>query len=445
MANSSTYIHRTFTAGNRKKFTHSVWFKRARLTEGYEKIMQGRQSNDNQDSSITFDPTDNIRFESWHNSAYTGGKLVTTRKFRDTSAWYHLVCVVDTANATAADRLIMYVNGIRETSFSTNTTCTQNTDWWMNDAGADNYIGCHSGAQDSGCFTGKFSHMHFCDGYAYSASDFGETDATTGIWKIKTSPSVSYGTNGFFMKFQDSSNMDLDSSGNNLSFTTTGTLTATQDNPSNNFATLLNLNEQTTDGTIANGNTTFTYNSDGTWRSNYATINASAGKYYFEMKAGNTADNFIGILESGQMLGTNDTGYNQSKAYVMKNDGNLYNNNTSKSGGVSWTTNDVIGVAFDLTNGAIWFSKNNVWTNSATISEIAAGTTTNAAYTGITGDFYGAMGIGKEGAIQYFNFGNGYFGTTAVTSAGTNASNNGTFEYDVPTGFTALCTKGINS
>ena len=66
MANSSTYIHRTFTAGNRKKFTHSVWFKRARLTHGYEKIMQGRQSNDNQDSSITFDPTDNIRFESWH-------------------------------------------------------------------------------------------------------------------------------------------------------------------------------------------------------------------------------------------------------------------------------------------------------------------------------------------------------------------------------------------
>ena len=120
MANSSTFISRTFTAGDRKKWTLSVWLKRARLTSGYEKIMQGRDGSDSYDTSISFDPTDHIRFESWHNGAYTGGRRHTTRVFRDINAWYHLVFVADTANATAEDRLQIWVNGVRETLFSTN-------------------------------------------------------------------------------------------------------------------------------------------------------------------------------------------------------------------------------------------------------------------------------------------------------------------------------------
>ena len=439
MATTKIYSTLSASGADNKKFTFSCWLKRDVLG-GTNRILHSTNAGTTF-QYLMFNTSDQLTTYNQYSGA-SGGELTTNRKFRDVGAWYHLVWVWDTANSTAGDRQQFWINGVRETSFAGESQPSLNQAGSVN-SGNTTYIGGNDA--DTQYFSGLMSHINFTGDQVYSASTFGETDATDGMWKIKTSPSVNYSVNGYFLKMEDSSNLDLDSSGQSRSFTTAGTLTATKDNPSNNFATLLSLNKQTADGTIANGNTTFTYNADGTWRSNYATINASAGKYYFEMKAGNTDDNFIGILASEQMLGTNDTGYNQSKAYVMKSDGNLYNNNTSKSGGVAWTTNDVIGVAFDLTNGAIWFSKNNVWTNSATISEIAAGTTTNAAYTGITGDFYGAMGIGKEGAIQYFNFGNGYFGTTSVTSAGTNASGNGTFEYDVPTGFTALCTKGLNT
>ena len=439
MATTKIYSTLSASGADNKKFTFSCWLKRDVLG-GTNRILHSTNAGTTF-QYLMFNTSDQLTTYNQYSGA-SGGELTTNRKFRDVGAWYHLVWVWDTANSTAGDRQQFWINGVRETSFAGESQPSLNQAGSVN-SGNTTYIGGNDA--DTQYFSGLMSHINFTGDQVYSASTFGETDSTSGIWKIKTSPSVNYSVNGYFLKMEDSSNLDLDSSGQSRSFTTAGTLTATKDNPSNNFATLLSLNKQTADGTIANGNTTFTYNADGTWRSNYATINASAGKYYFEMKAGNTDDNFIGILASEQMLGTNDTGYNQSKAYVMKSDGNLYNNNTSKSGGVAWTTNDVIGVAFDLTNGAIWFSKNNVWTNSATISEIAAGTTTNAAYTGITGDFYGAMGIGKEGAIQYFNFGNGYFGTTSVTSAGTNASGNGTFEYDVPTGFTALCTKGLNT
>ena len=111
-------------------------------------------------------------------------------------------------------------------------------------------------------FNGLISHFHYCSNYSYAASDFGETDSTTGEWKIKTSPNVQYGSEGFFLKLEDSSNMDLDSSGNNKTLTTTGTVTKTEDNPSNVFATWNNLwaqsNGNVGDVTFSNGNTTTT-------------------------------------------------------------------------------------------------------------------------------------------------------------------------------------------
>jgi hypothetical protein len=82
------------------------------------------------------------------------------------------------------------------------------------------------------------THIHYTDGYAYDASTFGETDSTSGIWKPKTAPSVTYGTNGFFLKFENSGAMGTDSSGNSNTFTVSGTLTQNVDTPSNNFATM---------------------------------------------------------------------------------------------------------------------------------------------------------------------------------------------------------------
>ena len=125
------------------------------------------------------------------------------------------------------------------------------------------------------------SHVHFIDGTAYQASTFGSTDSTTGIWKINTSPSVTYGTNGFFLKMEDSSNMDLDSSGNSHSFTTAGTLMASKDNPSNNFPVLNRMLSATPPTT--NGHTTITKTNSG-YKPGLATFGAHSGKYYAEFK-----------------------------------------------------------------------------------------------------------------------------------------------------------------
>ena len=139
------------------------------------------------------------------------------------------------------------------------------------------------GSSADAYFNGSITHFHFCDGYAYSASDFGETDATTGIWKPKTSPSVTYGTNGFFLKFENSANMDLDSSPNNLTFSTSGNLTQTVDTPSNVFATLNPLWNPNASITLSNGNLTQTVSGD--FRSSATTLGASQGKWYAEYKA----------------------------------------------------------------------------------------------------------------------------------------------------------------
>jgi len=371
----------------------------------------------------------------------TNGSLATTRVFRDPTAWYHLVFVWDNANATSADKMIIYVNGVRETEV-TYTAPTTNSRWNMNNR---TEIGSRHGGDRF--FSGEMSHVHNCDGYAYAASDFGETDATDGMWKIKTAPSVSYGTNGFFLKMEDSSNLDLDSSSNGHTFTTAGTLTATQDNPDNNFCTWNPLVNQASGFVLSNGNTTAD-NTNDTWRSVYSTLAPSAGKYYFECKIVNqlqTPRSIIGVCSTAQASNASARlGHEGTNAYAYGSDGNKINNGTHTSYGNTFATGNIISCALDLDNGKIYFGKNGTWENSG--DPTSGGTGTGSAFDVTLGEFYyfGSSSYGNEGIIS-INSGNGYFGTTAITSAGTNASGNGDFEYDVPTGYTALSTKGLNT
>ena len=186
------------------------------------------------------------------------------------------------------------------------------------------------------------------------------------------------------------------------------------------------------------------------------TFGVSKGKWYWEHKivsSGNT--HYLGIKSADSDLNST-SGATGTPSMYYTNDGNkVYNASSGGSSyGSTFTNNDIIGIALDLDNNAIWFSKNGTWQNSATQSEIEAGTTTNAAFSG-TGSSDGFPSeqvylpwiVGQTGGSAFTmttNFGNGYFGTTAVSSAGTNASGIGIFEYDVPTGYTALSTKGLN-
>jgi hypothetical protein len=233
---ASTYLSRTASGGSRTTWTISTWVKRGSLGSGLSSnIFDGIAGNTQNESQLLF-LEDSIELYDYSSASRTG-TLLTNAKYRDTSAWYHIVAVWDTTNATAGDRMRLYVNGVEETSFATDTQPSLNQNSSLGNGTYTQQVGLY-GSNSSYYFNGSMSHFHFIDGTAYDASAFGETDATTGIWKPKTAPSVTYGTNGFFLKFENSGSMGTDSSGNGNNFTVNGTLTQTVDTPSNVFATL---------------------------------------------------------------------------------------------------------------------------------------------------------------------------------------------------------------
>ena len=448
---ASTYLTKTFSsAGTRTTWTFSAWVKRANTSSTGHQIFDCSPTPGTDESKIYF--YNDFIYWKQEISNTADGYLVTNRKFRDTSAWYHIVCKWDTTQSTEADRMKMYINGVEETSFSTNNLPDQNRESYINSANA-HYIGS---AQTSGSyFDGCMSHIHFCDGYAYDASAFGETDSTTGQWKIKTNPSVSYGTNGFFL-FKDNNSAD-DQSGNDNDFTTSGTLTQTEDCPSNVFCTLnpLGLNA---DVTFANGNNNATYGTSGTRSIVTGTLGASSGKYYWEceIQGSVSANNAVlGVSMSGWETGYAVAGESNQSWGFRGYDGAVYNNNSSVGGTFATFTNgDIIGVAINLDDeqsglNKLYFSKNGTWLNGADPSNPSSTTGVigiTKPENGDSGFYFPVISDAGSSATPKFkmNFGNGYFGSTAISSEGTNASGIGKFEYDVPTGFTALSTKGLN-
>ena len=214
---ASTYISRTTgTPTDNQKCTVSFWWKNSEghpLSSGSDRVIFGTETT--AASYIYLRKT--AEFALWQASTGTFDYR-TTRLVLDSTAWYHICCTFDTTLAASEDRLKIYINGVRETAFNASSAAAQDSAVRWNEASKVIYIG--GGFNQN--MSGLLSHFHFIDGLAYDASTFGETDSTSGIWKIKTSPSVTYGNNGFFLKFEDRTNLDLDSSPNAHTFTTTG-------------------------------------------------------------------------------------------------------------------------------------------------------------------------------------------------------------------------------
>ena len=247
---ASTYLSRTNgTPTLSNKFTISVWVKRAELSSSGMNVICGSDSTGSHATQFFFDGPSLRFFDN-----YSSTDLVTNRKFRDTNAWYHVVAAIDTSQITAANRVKIYVNGTQETSFATSNYPTQNTGMIININGYVKYIGTAETADGNlfGYFDGCMSHFHFVDGQQYNASVFGSTDATTGEWKINTNPTMTMGNNGFTILKNGNTITDQSSNSNNFTLGA-GTLTNTEDNPSNNFATLNVLNFQKSGLVIANG------------------------------------------------------------------------------------------------------------------------------------------------------------------------------------------------
>ena len=438
---ASTFLSFTQgTATSRRIFTISVWVKRANLS-AQQQIFETWLDNNNR-FDVQFTASDKILVQHTLGGS-TSINIETSRLFRDTSAWYHIVVEVDTTQATASDRVKIYINGSQETSLSPATYPSQNLDLALGTASYTNFLGKYSSAGGN-YFDGQMTHYHFTDGTAYTPSTFGETDATTGIWKPKTAPSVTYGTNGFFLKFENSGAFGTDSSGNSNNFTVNGTMTQTIDTPSNVFATFNPLFRKGTDTpAFSNGNTKATFDSGGNEFA-LTTLGATTGKYYTEIKWGTAHGNSAtatGILDMAYS-GTADPNTSVTNAFGYFGSGNKNVSGTSSAYGDGYTSGDIISIAMDLDNSKLYFAKNGTWQNSGDPTSGATGTGAISIISGVT---YGFFASDYSTTDAMINNGNGYFGTTAVSSAQNPDDGIGIFEYAVPTGYKALCTKSINA
>jgi len=441
---ASTYL--TITNGsttNRKTATFSVWVKRT--VTGVDQFIFRANTGSNK-FRFWFGTDDKLNINN-----QVGGvnqlQFEPDRRYRDIAAWYHIVIAIDTTQSVEANRFKLYINGTQQTDSSVTggTYPTLNQDLQFNQ-NVINYIGW----EDPGSyFDGSMSHFNLIDGTQYAASDFGETDSTSGIWKIKISPSVTYGTNGFYLKMEDRTNLDLDSSPNAHTFTTTGTLTATYDNPENNFCTMNSLDNFYANQTFTQGNNTVKSDNPAPATS---TMGMSSGKWYLEGNAffsttGGGGDWQIGIVGDQTKAISDEIGnYANSWAYYGAT-GDYRNNNSNASYGDTYGYN-IIGVALDLDNNKLYFSKDGVWQNSGVPTSGATGTgalSIAAPASTPLGAYF--IGCGANGTTNKYtwalNFGNGYFGTTVITSPQADDAGEGAFKYDVPAGFYAICTNNL--
>ena len=427
MANS--YLNRTTgSPSNADKITISAWIKRTK--PGAEQVIIGEYGSSTNRSKLQFKSDNKLEYYQVDGGSATV-QIRTNRVFRDTSAFYHIVMQYDSAQSTSSDRLKIYVNGTQETSLSVSTYPPQNQDTRLNKSGVNLHIG--QDGNSGNYFEGYISHIALVDNAISAPTVFGETDSTSGIWKFKSPTGVTWGNNGYHLKFENSAALGTDSSGNTNTFTVNGNLKQALDPPSNVYCTL-NPNDKYA-AALTNGNTTVT-NEDNNQTIVLSTLAVNSGKWYWEAKINDTAsDTFnVGIRKTGlNNYAVGSVAYD-ANAWVYAVDGNIYHDSSSLlNTGTTATVGDIIGFILDLDAGTLKLQKNgsNIYSGNAVVSSLN------------TGDYYHV----HQGAAQAqvdFNFGNGFFGTTAISSAGSNG-NGSLFEYDVPSNHYAINTKNINT
>ena len=442
MANS--YLTRTpSSTGNNQKFTISCWLKRSGL--GSQEIFTNAYyaQSDNGYLSARF-VNDNIELTGWATAW-----RVTNAKFRDVSAWYHVVIAIDTTLATAGDRIKIYVNGSQITSFSTSNNPSQNHNFPFNTASFVQDVGCNNyGSGRTQFFNGYISHYAQVDGQQLAPTVFGETDSTSGIWKFKSPSGVSWGTNGVHLKFENSGAMGTDSSGNSNTYTVGGNLKQALDTPSNVYCTVNPLDNYHSSSTLTNGNTTVATGSGSpSWSYITSTLGVNKGKWYWEVKDTTSNSSIIGFASKLATANNDQLGESACQWGVQEN-GRIRSaaSDIAAVGTFTYGQNDIVGFALDCDNNKIYVSVNGTYGNSGNPSTGANGITITAPdASGGTGWYFPAFSDGNTTSDTYHcNFGNGFFGTTAITSAGSNG-NGSLFEYDVPSGYYALNTNNLNT
>ena len=421
----SPYLSRTPSAGNRKTWTFSTWIKRGNL--GIDIDLLHAYADSGERSQLVFAADDTIKFDF---DDYTANRLTTTQKFRDASAWYHIVLAVDTTQGTAANRVKIYVNGNQITAFSAASYPSENEDGHINSA-IQHEISSYDG---SGSYLdGYLAEVNFIEGTALDASYFGET-GDYGEWKPKKY-SGAYGNEGFYLDFKSSgvgtassSTVGADRSGNDNHWTSSGLTVTDQmiDSPTNNFCTMNPILGDALNKT-QDGNLTITGTSN-----NYAvgTIAfGSTGKFYAEANIVNDGGNQLQIATmfagAESNLGGNENSYYDS--------GLFYKNASQEStGNATYTTGDIISLSVDVPNATVRFYKNDSLIKTLT------------SVVDLQEDSFGGYFANSNSKVVW-NFGqDGTFSGAETAQGNTDGNDIGDFFYAVPSGFLALCTSNLS-
>lgn len=418
MAASSQYLTITFgTALSGQTLTVSMWVKRGTL--GTRQTLFGANNGTNTSFGIEFSSSDQLDFYAY-SMAYQARKL-SSRVFRDPSAWYHIVCVQDTTNATASDRFRVYVNGERLTAFVASTDPGLNQ--VLASASFTTVVIGREASTGSAPIDGGLAEFHVADTQALNQANFGETNHTTGQWVAKKYIGT-YSTNGFYLDFKDGTStttLGYDKSGNNNHWTLTnftrsagvndcwmrdvpaGNSSASAVQPSGNYAV---LNPLKTTTAPSRGNLSFIGVSGSYVDTIYGSVPVkSAGKYYWE-------------ITGAYVVGVNNQDINpvadQSIGRLVYHGGIgsiLSGSSSVQSGLPTVTSTGIVGVAIDLDNSEIKFYKNNVQVGTAvTITAM---------------DNWFPFFQNSNGYVSHINFGQR------------------SFAYTPPTGFKALCTANL--
>jgi len=442
---SSDYLNRTFSTGNRRTFTYSGWCKRPPEEEtAFLTVGSGTTR------SYIFITSSKLTVQNEVSSSVTTN-LQTNAVYRDSSAWMHIVVAVDTTQGTEANRIKIYVNGEQITSFGTSNYPSQNEDFSFNN-NIVHEIG-RTPWNNGNLYDGYFCEIVWIDGLQLTPTSFGETDSVTNNWVPKDVSGLTFGTNGFYLDFKDSSALGNDANGsNNFTVNNLTSIDQSTDTCTNNFATWNPLENYYQSNTYSEGNlqvqtqnTSFTYN--------FATIGVSTGKWYWEVeydaKSGGTDQPFVGITSTQPTSNDHELGNfpNDFAWYTDNGTGYLSNNNTySNVGFNAYTVGDVISVALDLDNNKLYFAKNGTWEKSGNPESGSTGTgaiSITATASTPLGAYFPSVADGTTSYNATFktNFGSPPY---AISSGNTDSSGMGNFEYAVPEGYYSLCTRNLN-
>ena len=423
----SPSMNKTASSGNTQHGTFSAWVKRG--PTGDEHRVINAFIDGNNFTSIAFRTDDTIEIIH-QDSGSTTYRKITTAVYRDPAAWMHLCVIFDLDDGTAEDRVKLFVNGTRVTVFGTNTNpgdASKTMDY--NNSSATLNIGQ---METDNYFDGYMAEVVWIDGLALAATSFGEFDEDSPtIFKPIDVSGLTFGTNGFYLDFEDSANLGNDANGgtdlteSNLAATDQAT-----DTPTNNFTTLNPLDHNNV--TFSEGNLKGSCGSSGTCRS---TMAVNKGKWYWEFKYIDP-EGFHGIRATH--LGVTDNTFSV-KIFGLNDpiEAHINGSQNDLTGRDNMSDNDILNFALDMDNNRFAIGQNGAWDNGSAFS----GTTLN--YHSITGGHYYSPQIATgsgTGRVCEVNFGSPSF---AITSGNADANGYGNFEFAVPSGFFSLCSKNL--